>query len=76
MGVVDSRSLRSDNYVCMQHFISRYTCVPFRRFLGDVRRKFLQRLFTALLVTLGIYLRDALQEGGVDVVACLHAPRA
>jgi hypothetical protein len=25
---------------------------------------------------LGSYLRDALQEGSADVVACLHVPRA
>jgi hypothetical protein len=24
---------------------------------------------------LGFYLRDALHEGSVDVVACLHVPR-
>jgi hypothetical protein len=26
--------------------------------------------------TLGLYLCDALQEGNVDDVACLHVPRA
>jgi hypothetical protein len=26
--------------------------------------------------TLGSYLRDALQEGSADVVACLYVPRA
>jgi hypothetical protein len=34
MGAVDSRSLRSDNYVCMQHFVRRITSVRFRRFGG------------------------------------------
>jgi hypothetical protein len=32
MGAADSRSLRSDNYVRMQHFVRRNTSVPFRRF--------------------------------------------
>jgi hypothetical protein len=39
-------------------------------------REFMQRLSAALHGTLGSYLRDALQEGSVDVVACLPAPRA
>jgi hypothetical protein len=34
MGDVDSPSLRSDSYVCMQHFVRRTTSVPFRRFCG------------------------------------------
>jgi hypothetical protein len=34
MGVVDSRSLRYESYVRLQHFVRRSTCVPFRRFLG------------------------------------------
>jgi hypothetical protein len=32
MGVVDSRSLRFDSYVRLQHFVRRTTYVPFRRF--------------------------------------------
>jgi hypothetical protein len=76
MGAADSRSLRSDSYVRMQHFFRRYTYDPFRRFWGDVRRDFLQHLFTALHGTWGSYLRDTLHEGNVDVVACLLAPRA
>jgi hypothetical protein len=39
MGVVESRSSRYDSYVLMQHFVGRTTCVPFRRFWGDVRRE-------------------------------------
>jgi hypothetical protein len=31
MGAVDSRSLRSDSFVNMQHFVRRTTYVPFRR---------------------------------------------
>jgi hypothetical protein len=32
----------------MQHFARRTPFAPFRRFLGDVRRKFMQRLSDAL----------------------------
>jgi hypothetical protein len=38
MGIADSRSLRYDSYVRMQHFVRRSTDVPFTYFLGDVRR--------------------------------------
>jgi hypothetical protein len=76
MGAADSRSLRSDNYVRVQHFVRRSTYVPFRRLLGDVRREFMQRLSAALHGTLGSYLRDAFQEGSADAVACLPVPRA
>jgi hypothetical protein len=48
MGANDSRSLRSDNYVRMPHFVRRTTSLPFRRFLGGVRREFMQRLSDAL----------------------------
>jgi hypothetical protein len=36
----------------------------------------MQRLYVALHGTLGSYLRDALHEGSVNVVTCLHVPRA
>jgi hypothetical protein len=36
----------------------------------------MQRLSAALHCFLGSYLRDALQEGNVDVVACLPVRRA
>jgi hypothetical protein len=36
VGAAGSRSLRSDKYVRMQHFVRRITFVPFRRFWGDV----------------------------------------
>jgi hypothetical protein len=52
------------------------TCVPLRRFLGDVRRELMQRLSVVLRGTLGSYLRDALREGVGADVACLRAPRA
>jgi hypothetical protein len=76
MGVADSRSLRSENFVRMRHSVRRTTFVPFRRFLGDVRREFMQRPSAAPHGTLGSYLRDALQGGNADAVACLHVPRA
>jgi NAD-specific glutamate dehydrogenase len=76
MGAADSRSLRSNNYVRMQHFVRRSIYVPFRRFLGDVRREFMQRLYAALHGTMGSYLRDAFQEGSAEAVACLPVPRA
>jgi hypothetical protein len=60
----------------MHDFVCRSTSVPFRRFLGDVRREFMQRLSAALRGTLGSYLRDALKEGNADDVACLPVPRA
>jgi NAD-specific glutamate dehydrogenase len=66
----DSRSLRSDIYARMQHFVRRTTYVPFRRFLGDVRREFMQRLADALHGTLDSYLPEVLQEGSADAVAC------
>jgi hypothetical protein len=75
MGVADPRSLRSGSHVRMQHFVRRATSVPFRRFWGDVRREFMQRLSVALHGTLSSYFRDALQEGSADAVACIHVPR-
>jgi hypothetical protein len=53
MGATESRSLHSDSYVRMHHFARRSSYVPFRRFGGDVRREFLQRLYDALHDTLG-----------------------
>jgi hypothetical protein len=76
MGAADSRSLRFDSYVRMQHFVRRSDYVPFRRFLGDMRREFMQRLSVALHGTMGSYLRDDFQEGTADAVACLPVPRA
>jgi hypothetical protein len=75
MAAMESRSLRFDSYVRMQHF-DRRSIVPFRRFLGIVRREFMQRRLVALHGTLGSYRRDALHEGSVDALACLHVPRA
>jgi hypothetical protein len=68
MDITYSCSLRNDRYVRMYHFGRRTTYVPFRRFLGDVRREFMHRLSTALHGTLGSCLLDAL--------ACLYVPRA
>jgi hypothetical protein len=71
MGVVDSRSLRCDNYARMQHFVRRTTSYPFWRFLVDARSEFMQRVSAALHGTLGSYIRDALHEDSADAVACL-----
>jgi hypothetical protein len=76
MGVADSLSLRSDGYVCMQHFVRRSTSIPFWRLFWNVRRQFMQRLFGARHGTLGSSLCDVLQEGNADTLACLHRPRA
>jgi hypothetical protein len=56
----------------MKDFFRPATYVPFRRFLGDVRREFMQRLSSIFHGTLGSYLRDGLQEG--SVAACLMPP--
>jgi hypothetical protein len=48
IGATNYRLSRYDNYIRMQYFVRGYTYVPFRRFLGDVRRKFMQRLSAAL----------------------------
>ena len=76
MGAADSRSLRSDSYARMQHFVRRSTYVPFRRLWGDVLCEFMQRLSTALHGTLGSCLRGAFQEDSANAVACLAVPRA
>jgi hypothetical protein len=60
----------------MQHFVRRSTYVPFRLFLADVRRYFMDGLLAAVHGTFGSYLRDALQEGSADAVASLNVPRA
>jgi hypothetical protein len=63
MGVADFRFLCYDSYVRMQHFVRRYTYVPFRRCLGDMRRQFVHRLSAARHDASGSHLRDALQAG-------------
>jgi hypothetical protein len=55
MGASGSRSLRCASYVRMQHFVRRYAYIPFRRFWGDVQRKFVQRL-SALHGTLDCFI--------------------
>jgi hypothetical protein len=55
--------------------IITYLAIPFRCFLGDVRRECMQRLSPALHSTMGSYLCDAFQEGSADAAACLHVPR-
>jgi hypothetical protein len=63
---------------CNISFVERSSYyVPFRRFLGNVRREFMHRLSVGLHHgTLGSCLRDALQEGSADAVACLPVRRA
>jgi hypothetical protein len=52
VGAVDSRSLRSNSYVRMQHFVRR-SHVPFRRFLGGcVASNVVRLLFMVLIATL------------------------
>jgi hypothetical protein len=81
MAEADSRCLHCGTYVRMQHFVRRTTYyVPLFRlfFLGGGRGVgwvFMQRLSDALHGNLGSYLRDALQEGSADAVACLPVPR-
>jgi hypothetical protein len=60
----------------MKEFVRRSTCVPFGRFLGDVCREFMKRLYAVLPGRLGSYVRNALHEGGATIVACIPAPRA
>jgi hypothetical protein len=74
--VRQTRFLRSKRYARMKEFVRRSTYIPSRQFLGDMRREFIQRLSVVLHGTLGSCLRDALQEGGAFVVACLLAMRA
>jgi hypothetical protein len=70
------RLLRYGGYARMKEFARRYAYVPFRRFLGDGRRGFMQLISVVLHGMLDSYLRDALHEGGAADVACLPAPRA
>jgi uncharacterized membrane protein len=59
MGVDDSRSLRSNNYVRMQYFVRRTTCVPFRRFwgmCGESSCNVFQLLFMVLWVPISAML--------------------
>jgi hypothetical protein len=74
MGAADSHSLRFDNYVRMQYIsFVELLLFLFGVFGGDLRREFMQRL--SLHGTLGSYLRDALQEGSAEAVACLPSHR-
>jgi hypothetical protein len=60
----------------MKEFVRRSTDVPFRLYLGDVCREFMQRLSMFFHGTYGSYLRAAVDEGGASVVARLRAPQA
>jgi hypothetical protein len=51
-------------YARMKLFVRQSTSVPFRRFLGDVRREFIQRASTAFLHgTLGPHMRGVVSIG-------------
>jgi hypothetical protein len=76
VGGADSRSIRSERCTRIKKFVRRFAHFPLRRLLGDVRRRFMHRLFVILHSTLGSYPRDALHEGGASIIACLPAPRA
>jgi hypothetical protein len=76
LGAGDNSSLRYESYTRMKEFIRQSTYGLLRRFLGDLRREFMQRLSVVLHGTLDSYTRDALHEGGAATVACLHAPRS
>jgi hypothetical protein len=63
MGSTNSRFLlRSSTCVHMKELVRRSTTTPFLRFLGNVRREFMQRPSLLLHGMLGSYLRDALHE--------------
>jgi hypothetical protein len=53
MGGTESRSLRFNSYVRMQHFVRISTYVPFRRFWGDVREN-LCNVFLLLFMALWV----------------------
>jgi hypothetical protein len=55
MVVADSRSIRYDNYVRMQHFVRRSTSFPFPWFLRDVQQELMQHLYGGLHGTLDSY---------------------
>jgi hypothetical protein len=48
MVVADSRSLRSESYIRMQHFVRRTTYIPFRRFGGMCDEKSCCNVFVLL----------------------------
>jgi hypothetical protein len=59
----------------MKGFVRRSAPVPFRRFLGDVRRELMHRLSVALhwlmARSVPILVMPLFQEGGAAAVACL-----
>jgi hypothetical protein len=68
-----ARSLRSESLPRMKKFVRESTSPIFRRFLGDVRREFFQRVSIVLHSTLGSYLADAVQGGRAAAVCCFSA---
>jgi hypothetical protein len=61
----------------MKEFVQRSASFPFRRFIGDVRREFMERASVGLHDAWCSCLRDALlHEGGAIAVVRLLAPWA
>jgi hypothetical protein len=77
MGAADSRSLRLESYVRMDHeVLCLSTSFPFRQFLGDdMRMELMQHFSVVLHGALGSYLRAGLLEDSTDAVACPPVPR-
>jgi hypothetical protein len=73
MGAVDSRSLRFDSFVRMQHFFRRYTYIPIRRFGERLAARIRATSFYCYAWDFGFL---PLKEGSADAVACLPVPRA
>jgi hypothetical protein len=77
MGAVDSRSLRFDSYVDMQHFVLRTTFVSFMRFWvmcgENSRNVFLLVMLLWVPISATLALHEVIPT---DVVACVHVPRA
>jgi hypothetical protein len=73
------RSLRSELLACMNEFVHRSTCGPFRHVLGDVRREWSACIVFRGFIkhgSRGSYLRDALRDASFHVVACFSGPWA
>jgi hypothetical protein len=72
MGAADSRSLRSESYVGI--YLTFRSSIYFSS-LSTVFGGFVERLYADRHGTLDSYLRDVMQEGSADAMACLPVPR-
>jgi len=68
-----ARSLRSESFLRMKKFVRDSTSPSFRRFLGEVRREFYQKISIVLHSTLGSYLADVVQGGRAAARGCFSA---